>query len=85
LRVEHDFTELEGKDKLFLNAAMVHDGPDPIEFLAVLFQFVDFKMNRTGASVRSGTYVVGDMINGHDTRRTPIPTIIISIARSSSS
>jgi hypothetical protein len=65
-RVEHSFTELQGQDKLFLNAAMVHDGPNPIEFLAILFQFVDFKMNRTGASVRSGTYVAGDRINGHE-------------------
>jgi hypothetical protein len=65
-RVEHNFTELEGPDKLFLNAATAHEGPDPIEFLAILFQFVDFKMNRTGASVRSGTRVVGDLLNGHE-------------------
>jgi len=65
-RVEHDFTELEGPDKLFLNEAMVHEGTEPIEFLAVLVQFVDFKMNRTGASVRSGAYLATDLLNGHE-------------------
>jgi hypothetical protein len=65
-RVEHNFTELQGMDKLFLNDTMAHDGPDPIEFLAILFQFVDFKMNRTGASVRSGSYLATDLLNGHE-------------------
>lgn len=65
-RVEHNFTELEGQDKLFLNEAIVHDGMDPIEFLAKLFQFVDFKMNRTGASVRSGAYLATGLLNGHE-------------------
>jgi hypothetical protein len=62
-RIEHNFTELEGRDKIFLNKAM---GQADAEFLAKLFQFVDFKMNRTGASVRSGTYLAGDMLNGHE-------------------
>jgi hypothetical protein len=66
-RVEHDFTELEGRDKLFLNAAMVHDElNNPIEFIAKLFEFVDFKMDRTGASVRSGSYLATDLLNGHE-------------------
>jgi hypothetical protein len=62
-RIEHNFTELEGQDKIFLNKAM---GQADAEFLAKLFQFVDFKMNRIGTSVRSGTYLAGDMLNGHE-------------------
>lgn len=62
-RVEHDFTELEGQDKIFMNKTM---GQDDAEFLAILFQFVDFKMNRTGASVRSGSYLATDLLNGHE-------------------
>jgi hypothetical protein len=60
-RVEHRFAELEGADKLFQNATM-----DPAEYLSRFFQFVEFKMDRTGASVRSGAYIATDVLNGHE-------------------
>jgi hypothetical protein len=66
-RVEHDFTELEGEDKVFLNAAMTRDeAGNPIEFLAKYFQFIEFKMDRMGASVCSGAYLATGLLNGHE-------------------
>jgi hypothetical protein len=39
---------------------------DPAEYSAKLFQFVEFKMDRTGASVRSGAFVATGLLDGHD-------------------
>jgi hypothetical protein len=64
-RVDHDFRELAGQDKDFLNAALTG------LFLEKAFQFVDFKMDRTGARVESGAYLVGN--NGHTPEEDPNP------------
>lgn len=59
-RIEHDFRELEGEDKEFLNAALRS------HYLAKVFQFVDFKMDRFGSSVESGAYTASSLTNGHE-------------------
>jgi hypothetical protein len=58
--LEHDFGELEGEDKVILNAAFDQ------EFLAKVFQLVDFKMDRFGSSVESGAYTASQLLNGHE-------------------
>ncbi len=58
--IEHDFVELEGKDKAIQNAALAG------EFLVKVFQFVDFKMDRLGSSVESGAYTASQLLNGHE-------------------
>lgn len=58
-RIEHDFRELEGMDKEFLNAAL------PKYYLAKVFQFVDFKLDRFGSRVESGAQIRSYMLNGH--------------------
>jgi hypothetical protein len=63
-RVEHHFRELEGPDRILLNPAFQKD-PAP-HFLSVAFQFIQFKMDKTGAAVESGAYVESQLLNGHD-------------------
>jgi hypothetical protein len=57
-RIEHDFRELEGQDKVFLNATLAE------QVLLKLFQFVDFKMDRFGSSVESGSFMASQLANG---------------------
>ncbi len=59
-RIGHDFRQLTGADKRFLNAGFTD------QFLASVFEFVDFKMDRFGSSVESGAYFGSDLINGHE-------------------
>lgn len=59
-RIEHDFHELMGQDKEFLNATL------PLHYLAKVFQFVDFKMDRFGSSVESAAYTASALLNGHE-------------------
>lgn len=67
-RIEHHFRELEGEDKEFLNAALTDC------YLAKVFQFVDFKMDRFGSRVESGAYTGSFKLNGGEHPEDTDPT-----------
>jgi hypothetical protein len=66
-RIDHDFLELEGTDKEFLNAELLR------HYLAKVFQFVDFKMDRFGSSVESGAYMASAILDGGERGEDPNP------------